>query len=121
MFLNIRGAVVHPSYGERSGEALRLAVSMRSANPVTFTTKRNVGMDWHKADIIAALHKKGISLAALSRENGLSDSTLANALTRPWPKGEKIIADALGMHPQEIWHSRYFDTEGNPIPRFTRK
>ncbi len=32
--------------------------------------------DWHKADIIAALHKKGLSLASLSRANGLSSSTL---------------------------------------------
>jgi len=45
-------------------------------------------IDWHSADIIAALRKKGTSLAAESRRNGLSSSTLANALTRPWPKGE---------------------------------
>lgn len=36
---------------------------------------------WHPADIIAGLRKKGTSLAALSREAGLSSSTLANALT----------------------------------------
>ena len=40
-------------------------------------------IDWHSADIIAALRKKGTSLAAESRRNGLSSSTLANALTRP--------------------------------------
>lgn len=55
--------------------------------------------DWHSADIIAALRKKGTSLAAESRRNGLSSSTLANALTRPWPKGELIIATALGTDP----------------------
>ncbi|SCC55705.1 Winged helix-turn-helix DNA-binding [Kosakonia oryziphila] len=37
--------------------------------------------DWHKADIIAGLRKKGTSLAALPREPGLASSTLANALT----------------------------------------
>ena len=42
-------------------------------------------IDWHPADIIAGLRKKGTSLAAESRRNGLSSSTLANALTRPWP------------------------------------
>ncbi len=52
--------------------------------------------DWHKADIIAALHKRGTSMARLSREAGLASSTLANALTRPWPKGEWMIANALG-------------------------
>ncbi|WP_193388977.1 helix-turn-helix domain-containing protein, partial [Enterobacter hormaechei] len=41
--------------------------------------------NWHPADIIAALKKHGTSLAALSRKAGLSSSTLANALTRPWP------------------------------------
>nr|VUD23257.1 transcriptional regulator [Salmonella sp. NCTC 7297] len=53
-------------------------------------------IDWHPADIIAGLRKKGTSMAAESRRNGLSSSTLANALTRPWPKGELIIAKAFG-------------------------
>ena len=64
--------------------------------------------DWHQADIIAALRKKGTSLAALSRAAGLSSSTLANALTRPWPKGEYLIAEGVGVHPSVIWPSRYF-------------
>ncbi|HEN3648061.1 TPA: helix-turn-helix domain-containing protein [Yersinia enterocolitica] len=63
--------------------------------------------DWHKADIIAAIHKKGSSLAELSRQAGLSSSTLANALKRPWPKGERIIAEFLGVAPMVIWPSRY--------------
>ncbi|WKX26243.1 helix-turn-helix domain-containing protein [Tatumella ptyseos] len=65
--------------------------------------------DWHSADIIAALRKKGTSLAAVSRNAGLSSSTLANALSRPWPKGELLIAQAVNVHPSEIWPSRYFD------------
>lgn len=52
-------------------------------------------IDWHPADIVAGLRKRGTSLAAESRRHGLSSSTLANALTRPWPKGELIIATAL--------------------------
>ena len=66
-------------------------------------------IDWHPADIIAGLRKKGTSMAAESRRNGLSSSTLANALSRPWPKGEWLIANALNVHPAEIWPSRYFD------------
>ncbi|UFT94275.1 helix-turn-helix domain-containing protein [Pectobacterium carotovorum] len=73
--------------------------------------------DWHKADIIAALHKKSTSMAALSRSVGLSSSTLANVLTRPWPKGEWLVAGALGVHPAEIWPSRYYDTEGILLDR----
>lgn len=72
------------------------------------TVPRN---DWHSADIIAALHKKGMSLAAISRQAGLSSTTLANTLKRPWPKGEWIIGEALGIHPAEIWPSRYYDPE----------
>ncbi|MQL50296.1 MULTISPECIES: helix-turn-helix domain-containing protein [Photorhabdus] len=30
-------------------------------------------------------------------------STLANGLTRSWPKKGKIIVDRLGKHPSEIW------------------
>ncbi|MCE0490386.1 helix-turn-helix domain-containing protein [Pantoea sp. Mb-10] len=65
--------------------------------------------DWHTADIIAALRKRGTTLAALSRKSGLSSSTLANALSRPWPKGEWLIANAINVHPSEIWPSRYYD------------
>lgn len=72
---------------------------------------------WHQADIIAGLRKKGMSLAALSRAAGLSSSTLANALTRPWPKGEYLIAEALGVHPSEIWPERYFGEDGKLIKR----
>ena len=65
--------------------------------------------DWHPADIITGLRKRGTSLAAESRKAGLSSSTLANALTRPWPKGEFIIAQALDISPWIIWPSRYYD------------
>jgi Ner family transcriptional regulator len=54
-------------------------------------------------------------LAALSRSAGLSSSTLANALSRPWPKGEWIIANALKVHPAEIWPSRYYHPETNEL------
>jgi len=63
--------------------------------------------DWHPADILAGLKKRGTTLAAVSREAGLASSTLANALIRPWPKGEMLIARALECEPAEIWPSRY--------------
>ncbi|WP_343647527.1 helix-turn-helix transcriptional regulator [Enterobacter sp.] len=76
--------------------------------------------NWHPADIIAALKKNGTSLAALSRHEGLSSSTLANALSRPWPKGEWLIARALNIPPNVIWPERYFDEKGKPIFRQRR-
>ena len=64
-------------------------------------------LDWHRADIIAALKKRGTSLSALARSQGYSSSTLQNALNSKWPKGERIIATALEVEPAEIWPSRY--------------
>ena len=63
--------------------------------------------DWHPADIIAALKKKGTTLTELSRQSGYAPSTLSNALVRPWTKGEMIIANALGVEAKRIWPSRY--------------
>ncbi|MBE8578682.1 helix-turn-helix domain-containing protein [Vibrio sp. OPT18] len=63
--------------------------------------------DMHRADIVAALKKKKLSLRRLSVSNGLAPTTLGNVMSRPWPKGEKIVADALGVNPEEIWPSRY--------------
>lgn len=71
--------------------------------------------DWHSADIIAILKKKGTSLAEVSRKAGLSSSTLSNALVRSWPKGELIIAQAIGIEPHEIWPSRYIDPKTNAL------
>lgn len=67
----------------------------------------NSKKDWHSADIIAALKKKGTSLSALSRQSGYAPSTLTNALVRPWTKGELIIASVLGI---EQNHSRHCST-----------
>lgn len=65
------------------------------------------GSDWHRADIVAALKKRGLSVRQLSRDAGLGENTLANALRMPWPKGEKIIAEAIDMTPEQVWPSRY--------------
>ena len=63
--------------------------------------------DWERIDILYALKKKGTTLAALSRQSGLNSRTLNNALDRRYPKGERIIAEALGVTPEIIWPSRY--------------
>lgn len=63
--------------------------------------------NWHRIDIVAALHKKGLTIKGLSVQAGLSPHTLKNALIRPYPKGERIIAKALDIEPCEIWPERY--------------
>lgn len=77
-------------------------------------------MGCHPADIIAALRKRKTTLAAVSREAGLSSLTLANALNRPCPKGGRLITDALVIPKSEIWPDRYFDSQGQKIPREIR-
>ena len=61
----------------------------------------------HRAYIIAAIREKGSTLAQLSIDAGLHPRTLGNALERKYPTGEKIIADFIGIPPQEIWPERY--------------
>jgi Ner family transcriptional regulator len=63
--------------------------------------------DWHRAQIKAALEMRGLNFRKVSLEAGLAADTVKNALYRPWPKGEKLIADAIGVTPEEIWPSRY--------------
>ncbi|KFX11040.1 MULTISPECIES: helix-turn-helix domain-containing protein [Pectobacterium] len=65
--------------------------------------------DWHKADIVAAVHKKNTNISEISRKAGLSSTTLANALSRPWPKGEWMISQVIGVPPEQIWPSRYYE------------
>jgi len=73
--------------------------------------------DWHPADIIAALRKADWSLRSLSVHHGLNPGTLKNVLQRPYPKGEKHIADALGISPWVLWPSRYdVSADGIGIP-----
>ncbi|WP_071882211.1 helix-turn-helix domain-containing protein [Candidatus Sodalis pierantonius] len=55
----------------------------------------------------AAIHVKGFTLRKLSLNAGLKPDSLKNALYRPCKKYERIIADAIGVAPEEIWPSRY--------------
>jgi len=73
--------------------------------------------DWHREDIKAELNKRGISMAKLGRDNGLAPTTVKNALDKHYPKGEKLIADALGVKATVIWPSRYTPYSAKPIER----
>ena len=94
------------------------AIATASKRPLSHVTtnpkKTSPPKDWHPADIKAALAKASWSLNQLGIEHGYTRmSTLADALHRPYPKAERIIAKALGVKPQEIWPSRY-DAAGKP-------
>lgn len=69
--------------------------------------KKPASKDWHRAQIVAAIWMKKSSLHRLSRQHGYTGPALANALRFSWPKAERIIAEFIGVSPQEIWPSRY--------------
>lgn len=75
---------------------------MRAMNEIESTHA-----DWHPADVLAALKKRGKTLAGVSVQHGYHPTAAGKALKRPWPAMEAIIADALGVAPAEIWPSRY--------------
>ena len=90
------------------------------SNSTESQKKRSKGsaVNWHRADIVAALHKRGLSLSALSRQHGLASRTLSNAFERHYPRAEQIIADALGTTPESIWPQRYAGKERSKTDGF---
>jgi Ner family transcriptional regulator len=80
------------------------------------TETAGMGADWHPADVLAALKKRGNSLAALSTAHGYHPTAAGKALKRRWPALEGLIAEAIGVPASQIWPSRY-DASGSPIPR----
>lgn len=63
--------------------------------------------DWHAEDIKAAVRKRGLTMRQLSCNAGLAADSLRNTLRAPWPKGERIISEFIGVEPATIWPSRY--------------
>lgn len=76
--------------------------------------------DMHPADVIATLRKAGTSLRRLSLANGYCGWTLKRALVEQYPIGEKLIADVIGVHPMQIWPSRYHP-DGSSTRKPTRQ
>ncbi|NVJ90842.1 MAG: helix-turn-helix domain-containing protein [Methylocystaceae bacterium] len=75
---------------------------------------RQASKGLHKADIKAAIHKRGWTLIGLSLHWGLDRSAISTALNRSWTDVEAKIAEFLKMKPQAIWPERY-DQDGNPL------
>ena len=67
----------------------------------------NMGGDWHPADVLAALKKRGHMLSALSIDNGYHPTAAGKALRQPWPALKAIVAAAIGLPVSSIWPSRY--------------
>ena len=72
-----------------------------------------------RAWVIYQVSIQGRSLAAVAREVGVKKQTLYRAFDVPYPRMEKIIADAVGLKPQELFPERY-DADGLPNRRMGR-
>lgn len=68
------------------------------------STKRE---GWHQQDILAAVRKKGATIASLNRDNGFRPSVLRTAFYKRWPKGQRIIAEFLDVPVEELWPHWY--------------
>lgn len=87
---------------------------------VTSTSAKKASRDWHRADVKAALEKRGWSLRRLAESHGLAHNSLSRAFSGPYERGERILAGALGLDPREIWPSRYLPS-GEHVVRHWRR
>jgi len=68
------------------------------------------------------LRVRGTSFSAIARELGVSRHAPRQALDKPYPKMERVIAEKLGLKPQQLWPERYDETgqpnrtKGRPKP-----
>jgi len=63
--------------------------------------------DWHAEDVKAAIRKSGTTLKALAIANGYHRTAFSIVLAKPYPAIERIIANRIGLRPEDIWPSRY--------------
>ena len=70
-----------------------------------------------RAWIIYQLALKDESLASIAREAGVSRQAIWQALVKPYPRAERIIAESLGLTPQALFPERY---NGDGLPNRKR-
>ncbi|MGR3760927.1 helix-turn-helix domain-containing protein [Roseobacteraceae bacterium NS-SX3] len=100
--------------------ALDTTPNRAAKSPKDEQMKQNA-VNKHPAEILAAVRKRGQSLASIARAHGIAPRTASKALQQPCYAGEQAIADFLGCAAHEIWPNRY-DKDGKPLhPRIRRK
>lgn len=76
---------------------------------------------WHRADILAAVRKKGSNLASIARSIGLAPQSMYWAMISPHARANLAVAEFLGVPASTIW-PQWFDGDGKlisktPLPR----
>lgn len=69
--------------------------------------KKASHQDWHPADIVAALHKRGLTLRKVAEQYDVTPPAVIKALRERNLPSERRIAEAIGIPAQQIWPSRY--------------
>ncbi|WP_254311071.1 helix-turn-helix domain-containing protein [Rahnella aceris] len=70
---------------------------------------------------IPATPCKPLNLSGIISSVSFLATWLSYALSRPWPKGEILTGQAIGVHPAVIWPSRDYDPKTHQlIERRTR-
>ncbi|WP_446651949.1 helix-turn-helix domain-containing protein [Blastomonas sp.] len=74
-------------------------------------------LDWHPETIKALIRAKGVTLAALGQQAGISRQVMSLALDRPHRTAEAIISEFLGTPAHDIWPSRYHSNGARKRPQ----
>lgn len=53
------------------------------------------------------LRLKGITFTALAKQHGARRDVPCIPFVRPFPKWERIVAESLGLQPEELWPERW--------------
>lgn len=69
--------------------------------------------DWTAARIKERLRQRGFTLTDVNARCGYAPNTIYNVFRSPAPLAERVIADIIGVTPQDIWPSRY-ESDGWP-------
>lgn len=83
--------------------------------------KTTVTKDWTKEFIKYRICEMFGSMTDMAHCYGLHPSVIRRALRVPYPKVDRVIAKALGVHPADIWPSRYNRDELASNPRLWRR
>lgn len=91
--------------------------------PGNFNHRQTPAVDWHRADVIAAIKKADTSMSAIEHENGYAPGSLSMVFKKKhWPNAEVVIASAISkrgarVYPWDIWPSRWERRNGKWQPR----
>jgi Ner family transcriptional regulator len=83
--------------------------------PIAITRDSRLLKSW----VIYQFKLRRSTLSTVANNDGVSKQCVYQAFDHPYPRMEKLIAEALGLEPRDLWPDRY-DEHGLPINRMGR-